>query len=104
MKKSYRNRKGIGLTLEYSYKNISIQNRIDFNIMSNEDSPYGNFDSYIMLQPYWEPRDAQSGEYIQSYNAIWGATRSMPNPLYETNLDNYNRGNYKEWTDNLSFN
>ena len=104
MKKSYRNRKGIGLTLEYSYKNISIQNRIDFNIMSNEDSPYGNFDSYIMLQPYWEPRDAQSGEYIQSYNAIWGATRSMPNPLYEASLGNYNRGNYKEWTDNLSFN
>jgi TonB-linked SusC/RagA family outer membrane protein len=104
MKESSRNRKGVGLTTEYIAKKIQIRNQVSFNIMSNKNSPYGTFNQYVRLQPYYEIYDPESGELNSTYSSMWGATRSAVNPLYESSLGNFDRGGYKEWINNLSIN
>lgn len=104
MKKSYRNKTGIGLAMEYIHKKLQIRNNINFNMMARQNSPYGSFDSYIRLQPYYEPFDIETGEIISEYNQLWGSNRNIKNPLFEALLGNFDKGNYREWTNNLSLN
>ncbi|MDO5665728.1 MAG: SusC/RagA family TonB-linked outer membrane protein [Bacteroidia bacterium] len=104
MKGSFRNRKGVGLVTEYMGKKLQIRNQTNFDIMTNQNSPYGDFETYVRLQPYYEPINAETGEYFKDYSTLWGSVRSMKNPLYEASLDSYSNGGYKEWTNNLSVN
>lgn len=104
MKKSFREKKGVGLVMHYVHKRLQIKNNISFNHMSNQNSPYGNFSDYVSLQPYYEPIDVETGEPVSKYTNLWGASRTIKNPLYEAVLGNFNKGGYTELINNLSIN
>ena len=100
MKESYRDRIGAGLTLDYRWKGLQVKNQVNYNVMKNENSPYGSFSDYSRKQPYayWLNDDGSWVELISN-----GAT-SVKNPLYEAKQGNFSKNGYKEWTNNLSVN
>lgn len=103
MKESFRNKKGIGLVAEYNHKTLQIRNHINFNAMSSQNSPYGDFGNYLRLQPYYAPFDWETGDLMKKYE-FHDDSRNVLNPLYEATLGNSDKGGYKEWVNNLSLN
>lgn len=98
MKGSHRTRMDVGFTLDFRYKKLQINNQIQYGVVRNEDSPYGNFEEYGKMQPYWPLYD-EHGDYYKNY--ALGAT-SVANPLYRTLLGSYaNRGNDNSISNNL---
>ena len=51
MKKSYRDRMGAGISLDYRYKGFQVRNQVSFDLNKSQDSPYGSFSSYASALP-----------------------------------------------------
>lgn len=102
MKGSYRDRMGAGLTLDYRYNKLQIRNYVSYNSTRSQDSPYGNFSTYVDMMPYWRIHDDE-GKLIQSYRPLLGT--DIANPLYSATLDNYSgKTRYNELIDNFNIN
>ncbi|WP_294139416.1 SusC/RagA family TonB-linked outer membrane protein [uncultured Sanguibacteroides sp.] len=104
MKKSYRDRVGAGLTVDYRYKGLQIRNQISYDVMKAKDSPYGSFRDYTSKQPYDLWADEETGEMLEQTTQWGNYGGSSKNPLYEAMLGNFSKNDYKEWTNNLSLN
>lgn len=98
MKKSYRNRMGVGMTLDYRYRGLQVRNQISYDAVNAKNSPYGSFSEYTRKQPYALWRDPETGEYLKTINSI---ANTENNPLYEAQLGNISKDGYKEIMDNL---
>jgi len=101
MKESYRDRIGAGMMLDYRWKDLQVQNKINYDVMNNEDSPYGSFGDYSRKNPYKHWKDI-NGDWIELIST--GSTTSFKNPLYEAEQGNFSKGGYSTWTDNLQIN
>lgn len=78
---SYRDNIGFGLNLDYRNKSwLQVMNSITFNVTKSQDSPYGSFDTYAKLQPYWAPY-SNDGELLETLKD--GKTT---NPLYKARM------------------
>lgn len=100
MKGSFRDRKGVGFTFDYKYKGLRIKNKVSYLNTQSEDSPYGNFNEYANMCPYYPIHD-ENGEIIKDYDTQY--FKSGPSPLAKTLLENfYGRTNYNNITNNLS--
>ncbi len=100
MKGSYRNTYGIALSLDYRLKGwLQLLNRTSYNTTKTEDSPYGNFEQYAMLKPYWTP-------YDNHHNLVEKVYDRLSNPLYQAQkLGSYaGRGTDNTLSNNLSVN
>ena len=86
MKGSYRDRNGIGFKFIYTYKNLKIKNHISYTKTESENSPYGSFNQYAKMQPYYELKDEQ-GNYIRNYTE--NVYSENLNPLYNSTLSSY---------------
>lgn len=103
MKGSYRDRLGVGLTLDYFHKGFQIRNQVTYDQNRTKASPYGSFSDYTCRHPYDEWYD-DKGEYVKTL-PLWGLTGNYEkNPLYEASLENYSKTGSKEWVDNLTLN
>ncbi len=102
MKKSYRDRMGAGLTLDYRYKGWQIKNVISYDIVKAKDSPYGSFRDYTTQQPYSYWEDPDTGELIKTTTQWGNYGGSLENPLYEAATGNFSKSDYTELTNNLS--
>ena len=98
---SYRDNVGVGLNLDYRNKSwLQVMNSISFNVTKSQDSPYGNFDTYAKLQPYWAPY-SNDGELLETLKD--GKTT---NPLYRAEkLGSFSgRSRLNDLTNNFSIN
>lgn len=98
---SYRDNMGVGLNLDYRNKAwLQVMNSITFNVTKSQDSPYGSFDVYAKLQPYWAPY-SNDGELLETLKD--GVTT---NPLYKAKeLGSYSgRMKLYDLTNNFSIN
>ena len=100
MKKSFRDRIGAGLTLDYRWKGLQVKNQVSYNVMKNRNSPYGSFSEYSRKQPYW---------YWKKDDGTWNKTfsngvKQIVNPLYEAEQGNFQKSGYEEWINNFSLN
>lgn len=102
MKESFRRRLGAGLTLQYQTGKLQIRNQALFDAVRAHESPYGQFGNYSRLQPYFNPYDETTGRYTKRLPNYYGLT--FLNPLHEATVGNFDRTNYREWTDNLTVN
>lgn len=97
MKGSYRDRRSVGFHLSYNYKGLRIKNKITYNNVRSENSPYGTFSDYARMQPYYRIYDDE-GNMI-SYNDYGYLDR---NPLFATQLESYDGRNKSDnITENL---
>lgn len=103
MKGSYRSRAGAGLTLDFRNKKwLQILNSISYNSTGTQDSPYGSFDLYGRLQPYFALYDSK-GELLEQ---IGNEGSKQTNPLWRAkNLNSYSgKGRLNDLTENISIN
>lgn len=110
MKGSKRQNYGGAMTLDYRYKTLQIKNKVTFNAMDSEESPYGSFSDYVRMKPYLDPINPENGQWYKTF-LIYRNIRSsvseptyVQNPLYEASLGSYTKQSYKEFLENFSLN
>lgn len=110
MKGSTRQNYGAAMTLDYRYKTLQIKNKVTFNSVKSEESPYGSFSDYVKMKPYLDPVNPENGQWYKTF-LIYRNIRSsvseptyVQNPLYEASLGSYNENKYKEILENFSLN
>ena len=103
MKGSIRDRVGAGIFVQYTYKSLSIRNDISFLITKSKESPYGDFSKFAKQLPYDEYKD-ENGNYLE-YLRDWSSFSSKnENPLYEPNLNSFDKSSGEELVNNFSIN
>lgn len=110
MKGSKRQNYGAAMTLDYRYKTLQIKNKVTFNAMDSEESPYGSFSEYARMKPYLDPINPETGQWYKTF-LIYRNIRSsvsepvyVENPLYEATLGSFTKQSYKEFLENFSLN
>lgn len=96
MKGQNRNNYSGQFDLSYTVKKLRFQNSLRiFQNVANE-SPYGSFDTYTKLNPYWKPYD-ESG----NVNKIFENNTAYRNPLYDATLHSINKDQYFGFSNNF---
>ena len=105
MKRSSRNRYNAGLKFLFNAgSKLQISNDVQIGLIDNSESPYGSFDRYTRLFPFYRMTDANGRNYRNlSYNNI-PIPSGMPypsvsdivsqnSPMYDgLYTDSYNQG------------
>ncbi|MCB6974336.1 MULTISPECIES: SusC/RagA family TonB-linked outer membrane protein [Butyricimonas] len=99
MKGSSRKTSGIGVELQYNYKKIRFTNMSQYTGMKSEESPYGSFAQYTVMNPYYSYL-GEDGNILKTIESIEGNRKA--NPLWDANLGSYNESEYKEFLNNFS--
>ncbi|WP_303181801.1 SusC/RagA family TonB-linked outer membrane protein [uncultured Butyricimonas sp.] len=106
MKESGRNTLNANTTLSYTYKNLLFRNTIEFTRNWSKNSPYGSFDEYTSLNPYWSPydKDGNLNRVFIVHNGAYDSNGNteVHNPLYNATLNTKNESAYTEIRDNFS--
>lgn len=103
MKKSSRDRFGIGFLLSYNLNNkLLFRNKLSVDKVKAKESPYGSFKDYAKANPYDQIYD-EDGNLIKSYQPHVSTSNRFLNPLYESTLNHKDNTTYTEWTDNFDF-
>lgn len=82
--------------LSYKVKKLRFQNSIRvFQNVANE-SPYGSFDTYVRMNPYWAPFDAQGNvkQILERVQTTPTGFNTYANPLYDATLNSINKNQY----------
>lgn len=98
MKGSDRKTLSIYTTLSYSYKDLIFRNTIEYTNNVNNNSPFGSFYEYAVLNPYWIPYD-ESGKPVKLLGEY--GDEKFYNPLYNASLNTKSFSNYDEIRDNF---
>lgn len=97
MKGSFREVINGDVQVSYRIKKWSFRNIMSISHMNSEDSPYGTFDAYAKMNPYFSPYD-ENGNLIRQYTQ---RQSTVANPLYDAILDTKLYDGYLNFTDNL---
>lgn len=100
MKKSGRQRMGIGLELQYIYNNITFRDQLTYSNVTSKNSPYGSFSSYTMLNPYLRFKN-EDGSYIYQVDIddrFPNYRDPVHNPLYNSTLNTIDQTAYNDMT------
>ena len=104
MKGSDRTKLGTSIKLQYNYKNLRFRNEITYDKVTSNNSPYGSFSQYALMNPYYYPYD-ENGQVKQivfeSSNANSSQT-AVSNPLYNATLNTKDQTTYDDFVDNFS--
>ncbi len=106
MRNSGRERMGIGMELQYTYKNLTFRDQLSFSNVTAKNSPYGSFSQYTKLNPYLRMKD-NSGNYIYQleeddrFPALSLYRDPVYNPLYNTTLNQKDQSAYNDLTNNF---
>lgn len=101
MKGSNRRTFNGGITLLYTYKNLTFRNYTSLGVNNSKESPYGTFSDYVKQQPYNAPYDA-NGNLRKSFDGFWAWAGTIENPLYNASLGSFDKSSYQELTNNFS--
>lgn len=105
MKGSDRNVLNLNSTLSYTYNDLIFRNTIEITRNWSHNSPYGTFDEYTSLNPYWAPYD-ENGKLNEVFVVHCGLSddqySEIYNPLYNATLNTKNDSYYTEIRDNFA--
>ena len=92
-----------GITLAYRYKNLLFRNQLSTTLNRADDSPYGSFDEYAKLNPYWTATDENGNvkRFFDEDYSYWGGNNPA-NPLYNATLNTKETSDYTNITNNFS--
>lgn len=86
------------LSASYRYKNVLFRNVISANQNKSIESPYGTFDEYAKMNPYW---NAVNADGIIPYYSEISPNVKFTNPLYNSTLNSKNISSYFNFTNNF---
>ena len=89
------------VSISYRYKGLNFRDNLTITSNVANDSPYGAFSEYAVLNPYLSPYD-EKGNLVQNASIIPGADNFEPNPLYNASLNTKLQSKYIDVTNNLS--
>ncbi|MCI9843585.1 SusC/RagA family TonB-linked outer membrane protein [Flavobacterium pectinovorum] len=91
---------------DFSYRTNKLKFSNSLRVFQNKanESPYGNFEEYLRLNPYWAPYDENGTPkmYLESYT-IANRTFTERNPLYDATLNSVNSSGYFGFSNNFQF-
>lgn len=107
MKGSYRNVVSGDVNLSYRKNKWTFRNIMSIVWNKSEDSPYGSFDLYASMNPYYSPYDAEgnirkilySGTYGEGTSAF--STGTVVNPMWNATIGTKYTSGYLDFTDNF---
>lgn len=106
MKESERKNLNGNVQLSYYYKNFKFTNSLQVALNNNQNSPYGSFSDYVKLNPYWRAYD-ENGNVLKTlgdhkYSSTIWKTGTPGNPLYDAELNTFDKSNSFAVTNNFS--
>ena len=104
MKGSYRRILAGDINTSYRRKEWQFRNIMSISAMNSEDSPYGTFDEYAVLNPYNSPYDAEGNvrkTFYDSADGIEVVRGNITNPLYDATIGTRHASDYLDFADNL---
>ena len=95
MKGSFRNNFNGSLTISYLLKTIRFTNTFSLGLNNSEESPYGDFYTYVSMNPYFYPYD-ENGQVVKSFITFGSTTgtTTLENPLWEASINKFNKEKY----------
>ena len=99
MKGSYRENISGALNMSYRVDKLLFRNIINVNSNNAEDSPYGTFNDYVKMNPYWKSENEDGT--IPRYAEIKSNGEKIANPLYNSTLDSRIASSYLNVTNNF---
>lgn len=97
MKDSYRRNLSASLNLSYRYKNVIFRNIMTAVSNRGEESPWGSFDTYAKMNPYWRSNDPETGNLLR-----WAeASTFTPNPMYDATIGTKISSTYLDFLNNF---
>lgn len=90
---------GIGVKLQYNYKNIKFVNDLTIADTKSSNSPYGSFDEYSKLNPYYHPYDSDGNIIYKLFATEEITEKNMYNPMFNSTIntkDNTQAMNFSE--------
>lgn len=87
------------LTASYRVKNFQFRNITSINSNKNTESPYGQFDQYTQMNPYWKAVNADGT--IPYYAEVIDINTKYTNPLFNATINTRNTSEYFNFTDNF---
>ena len=104
MKGSFRDRAGVGLSVDYRIGDFQIRNYFSYTSVKSKESPYGIFSDYTKKLPYDEMKD-EYGQWLWETTTWHDNTgNTTVNPLYEAGLKSFDKTEQEEFVDNLNVN
>lgn len=103
MKGSGRERKGIGIKLNYNLNNLRFSNQLSFDNIHTSNSPYGKFSEYAYLNPYYHPYDS-NGDLLKVLYEIESSrypTVTIANPMYNATINTKDESKYDNFINNF---
>ncbi|MDN3667577.1 SusC/RagA family TonB-linked outer membrane protein [Algibacter miyuki] len=99
MKGSFRENIGGNLTLMYTIDKLKFKNSLSVTGNNTQESPYGSFDTYTKMNPYWRARNIDGS--IPYYSETFSNGVSVTNPLHDTTLETKNESSYLNFANNF---
>lgn len=97
MKESYRRTVSGSVNLSYRYKNIIFRNIMTATNSKSNDSPWGDFSTYALMNPYWRSNDPVTGNLLR-----WAeASTYTANPMYDATLGTLISESYMDFLNNF---
>ncbi len=90
-----------GITLLYTFKNLTFRNYTSVGINNSKESPYGTLSDYVIQQPYNAPYD-EEGNLRKFFDPFMSYRGAPENPLYNASLGSFNKSGYQELTNNFA--
>lgn len=90
------------LTLSYFGKSISFSNDLTIGLSKSNNSPYGTFDQYVQLNPYYTPYDKEGNLKYYLENNAAPHLHTVMNPLYNAILNSTDKAEYTNIRNNTS--
>lgn len=91
MKGSKRDNFNGGITMMYLLKKVRFTNNLSIGFNNSANSAWGDFSSYTVLNPYWNPYDA-NGLPVKQF-ATFGSQFQL-NPAYDGSLPGFDKSKY----------
>ena len=88
-----------GVTLSYRIKNFMFRNKLSVTYNEANDSPYGNFGTYALMNPYSRLYD-EKGHLVQSYEYESGGAVTT-NPIWNSTINTVDLTKYTDITNNF---
>ncbi len=91
---------------DFSYRTNKFKFSNSLRVFQNKanNSPYGDFEEYLKLNPYWAPYDENGNPkmYLENYT-IGNRIFTQRNPLYDATLNSVNSSGYFGFSNNFQF-
>ena len=103
MKESFRRTFNGGINLSYKTSELIFRNQLTISLNKAQESPYGTFDEYVKLNPYWTATDENGNikRFFDEDYEYWGGSYPA-NPLYNATLNTKETSDYTNITNNFS--